>query len=407
MARVTVPWKAWRGDEACELSFPATWEVTSHTMADAPSLPGSQIQAALQSPIGTWPLRQLAAGKRTVAIAVDDLARPTPSHDILPIVLNELQHASIAPQAITIVLAVGSHPQLSDEDLCLKLGYEIYERCRIVQHDAWSDLQPLGVELGGFPVKINRHFMAAELKILLGCITPHSFAGFSGGGKMILPGLANIEIIERTHRSVVMGFKGGLGIVEGNQFRREVNDVCRQSGVDFNIDVVVNAKRQVAGIFAGRVEDAYLKGVDFARTVYRTKLPDSVDVAILNAYPKDIDLIQSENAFHVYRSAKRPFVSDHGKVVLMSASCEGLGKHGLFEPGGRLHHKPTRKRWLGNRELMVYCPTLERVEVAQFYWEGYPVYQTWDAVVAALLQAYPGPCRVAVFPCGALQLGEQ
>lgn len=261
------------------------------------------------------------------------------------------------------------------------------------------------MELDGIPVKVNAHFMQADLKLLMGCITPHAFAGFSGGGKMILPGLANIEIIERTHKSVMMGFKGGLGIVEGNQFRAEVHQVCRACSVDFNIDVVVNQERGIAGMFAGHVEESYLKGVVFARTVYRTNIPDQVDVAVLNAYPKDIDLIQSENAFNLYRSVKRAFVEDGGKVVLMTASQEGMGGHGLFEPGGRLHRKPTRKRWLGNRDLLLFCPTVTPQDAAQLYWAGYPVLSTWPEVIGELRKTFSEKCRVAVFPCSSLQLG--
>ena len=405
MKTVSVPWNAWRGDDSCDLTFPESWQVESCPMANAPSIFSHHIVEALRSPIGSWSLQQVAKGKTRVAIAIDDLARPTPSHLILPYVLDELEQVGIQAGQITIVMALGSHPGLSKKDLQLKLGRDICQRCTVVQHNAYGDLQAIGMDLAGIPVKVNAHFMQADLKILMGCITPHPFAGFSGGGKMILPGLANIEIIERTHKSVVMGFKGGLGIVEGNQFRAEVHQVCQTCSVDFNIDVVVNQERGIAGIFAGQVEESYLKGVAFARTVYRTKIPDQVDVAVLNAYPKDIDLIQSENAFNVYRSIKRTFVADGGKVVLMTASHEGMGGHGLFEPGGRLHRKPTRKRWLGNRDLLLFCPTVTPQDAGQLYWEGYPVLKTWNEVVGELQKAFPDECRVAVFPCSSLQLG--
>lgn len=405
MKTISVPWKAWRGDDSCELAFPESWQVDSYSMANAPAIYSHHIVDALRSPIGSWSLQEVAKGKKRVAIAIDDLARPTPSHLILPFVLEELGQAGITADQVTIVMALGSHPGLSEKDLQLKLGRDIWQRCTVVQHNAYGELQEIGMELAGIPVKVNAHFMQADLKLLMGCITPHPFAGFSGGGKMILPGLANIEIIERTHKSVVMGFKGGLGIVEGNQFRAEVHQVCQACSVDFNIDVVVNQERGIAGIFAGQVEESYHKGVAFARTVYRTKIPDQVDVAVLNAYPKDIDLIQSENAFNLYRSVKRNFVIDGGKVILMTASEEGMGGHGLFEPGGRLHRKPTRKRWLGTRDLLLFCPTVAAKDAAQLYWEGYPVLRTWNEVIGELQKTFDEHCRVAVFPCSSLQLG--
>src|SRR5439155_7752330 len=135
----------------------------------------------------------------------------------------------------------------------------------------------------------------------------------------------NIEIIERTHRYVVMGFRGGLGVIEGNRFREEVEQVCRKCGVDMIIDVVVNRTREIAGVFVGDVQEAYLKGVDFARKIYRTPVPTALDVAVLNAYPKDTDLVQSENALNILRSTPQPFIKEHGKIVLMTASSHGVG----------------------------------------------------------------------------------
>jgi len=287
MNSVNVRWKAWYGDENCTLHFPQEWEVEVFGMPFRPALDLSQITNAILHPIGTKPLQALAKGLKTVAIAIDDLSRPTPVRQILSVVLDQLQQAGLKDNDISIVFALGTHPPLTKDEMIEKLGPSVFETFRIVQHDPHHNLLDIGLSLDGIPVRINQYFFDADIKILVGFITPHSFAGFSGGGKMIFPGLANFDIIERTHRSVLMGFKGGLGLVEGNQFREEIQTVCRQCGVDFSIDVVLNQDREISGIFAGHVEDAFREGVECARKSYRTTRPSLVDVAILNAYPKD------------------------------------------------------------------------------------------------------------------------
>jgi hypothetical protein len=214
-----------------------------------------------------------------------------------------------------------------------------------------------------------------------------------------------MEVIERTHRYVVMGFRGGMGVVEGNAFRGEVEEVGRRCGIYLIADVVINKARQIAGVFAGHFKDAFLKGVEFARQVYRTPLPVDTDVAVLNAYPKDTDLIQSENAFNVLRYTNQPFVKDHGKIVLVTASSHGRGIHGLFQPGGRLYRKPMRKRWLGDKDLIVYSPAVTRDEFQSVFWEGYSFCRTWENVLSALGDDHADHRKVAVFPCASLQLG--
>jgi len=407
MKAVSIRWKAWHGDETCELTFPDSWDVQLCAMADAPRAPEHEVRRAFSHPISSPPLDVIADGAKSVAIAVDDLTRPTPTRELLPIVLEYLRSSGIQKNQIKMVVALGVHPPLSRDDLAHKLGTEVVRDYRIVQHHASENLQEVGIRLDGIPVKINKDFLESDLKISMGCITPHPFAGFSGGGKTILPGLASTEIIERTHRYALMGFRGGLGVIEGNQFREEVEEVSRKCGVNLIIDVVVNQRREMAGVFVGDVREAFLKGVHFARKVYPTSLPIEVDVAVLNAYPKDTDLIQSENGFNVLRSAERLFVRDQGKIVLMTASSHGRGAHGMFAPGGRLYREPLRKRWLRERGLIVYSPGVSEEEVRSMFWKGYPFCQTWGEVLKILEQAFPNHCRVAVFPCGSLQLGVE
>jgi nickel-dependent lactate racemase len=405
MKTLSLPWKAWHGDEGCELVFPESWNVQLCSMTQAPGLTDLEVRGALHNSISDAGFGAVFRRAENAAIVVDDITRPTPTKALLPLVLDQLTTAGIARANIKIIVALGSHAPLTEADLARKLGAEVVQNYNILQHNPLHNLAEIGIHLDKIPVRINKDFLNSDLKISMGCITPHPFAGFSGGGKLILPGLASMEVIERTHRYVVMGFRGAMGVVEGNQFREEVEEVCRKCGLNLIVDIVVNQKREIAGIFVGDFKEAFLKGVEFARRVYQTPLPLEADVAVLCAYPKDTDLIQSENAFNVLRSTARSFVSDRGKVVLVTASSHGRGVHGIFAPGGRLYRKPSRKRWLGNKDLIIYSPAVSNEECRSIFWEGYRFCPTWEEVIKELGAAFPDRCKVAVFPCASVQLG--
>lgn len=407
MKGISLPWKAWHGDEVCELVFPDSWEVQVRSMKNASGLSVRDIEIALRQSNGGSEFDAVLSGAKNAAVVIDDITRPTPTKILLPLVLDQLGRAGISEDNIKVIVALGSHGVLSKDELVLKLGAELVKRCNIFQHDPANNLVDIGVRLDKMPVRINKDFVDADVKLSMGCITPHPFAGFSGGGKLILPGLASLEVIERTHRYVVMGFRGGMGVVEGNQFREEVEEVCRKSGLSLIVDCVVNQDRQIAGVFVGDFKDAFLKGVEFARQVYQTPLPPTAetDVAILNAYPKDTDLIQSENAFNVLRSTPHNFLKDRGTIVLMTASSHGQGRHGIFAPGGRLYRKPIRKRWLGNKDLIIYSPGVSNEDCQNIFWEGYRFCSSWGEVLRGLGASYQDDCRVAIFPCASMQLG--
>jgi nickel-dependent lactate racemase len=405
MKTFSLPWKAWHGDETHELIFPDSWDVQLCSMTKVRRLTELEVSRALHDSIGAGDYDAIFRRAKNAAIVVDDITRPTPTKTLLPLVLNQLTTAGIASTNIRIIVALGSHAPLSESDLARKLGDEVVQNYNILQHNPLENLAEIGLHLDQIPVRINKDFFDSDLKISMGCITPHPFAGFSGGGKLILPGLASMEVIERTHRYVVMGLRGGMGVVEGNQFRQEVEEVCHKCGLNLIVDTVVNQEREVAGVFVGDFKEAFLKGVEFARKVYKTPLPLQADVAVISAYPKDTDLIQSENAFNVLRSTSRSFVRDGGKIVLMTASSHGRGVHGIFAPGGRLYRKPIRKRWLGNKDLIIYSPTVTREEFRSVFWEGYRFCPTWEEVLGELEAAFLDRCKVAVFPCASLQLG--
>jgi len=405
MQTLTLPWRAWFGDEQIPVCFPNAWQVEAYAMKDAAAMPKSGIAATLMRSIAAPPIYQLAENKRRVAIAVDDLSRPTPAAMILPILLKMLNLSGVSDEQIDIVISLGSHSALKRDEIIRKIGAETAERVRVENHDCQHHLVDAGIKVGQTAVLINRTFAEADLKILLGSVAPHALAGFSGGAKMLLPGLSNIESIEWTHKAVLMGLRGKAGTLEGNRFRAEFERVARHVGVQLSLNVVVNSRREIAGLFAGDVEAAHRQAAVLARQIYATPLPaEPPDIAILNAYPKDDELLQAENAFMFHHTAPANYLKADGLIVLASACTLGIGHHGLFGPGQRLYRTPMRKGFLGNRHLAAFMPGVTAEEFYRVYWDGYPHFRTWEATLEFLQQRYPNGARVGIFPCSSIQI---
>ena len=250
---------------------------------------------------------------------------------------------------------------------------------------------------------MNRHYLHADLRILVGSTLPHPFAGFSGGAKLVIPGLCDLDATERSHKFVLMGLRRGNGL-ERNRFRLEIEGHVRRLGVHFNVSVVSNEHREPAGVFAGDLVASHRRACALAEELYRTEIEHTYDCAIVNAYPKDSDLIQSENALGALRRLARPAVREGGIIVLATAASQGLGRHGLFEPGGRAFRKPARNRTLGDRSLWLYAPSLTERQARRLHWEGYPFFCDPRHLAAAPESALPGPTRAAILPSAPMQL---
>ncbi|MGH7600108.1 MAG: lactate racemase domain-containing protein, partial [bacterium] len=333
MQSFALPWRAWFGDKKLPITFPDHWPVEVFAMADAPAMLKEAIVTALMHSISAPSIFHLGEGKKRVAIAIDDLSRPTPAGLILPALLEMLRACGVRDEQFTIIISLGSHTALTPNEIIRKVGAAVMRRVGVENHDCQNNLVDIGVKVGQTPVLINRTFAEADLKILLGSVVPHAFAGFSGGAKMVLPGLSNIESIEWTHKAVLMGLRGKAGTLEGNRFRAEFERVARHVGVQLSINVVVNSRREIAGLFVGDLEAAHRRAAEFAREVYATRLPaEPLDVAILNAYPKDDELLQAENALMFHHTAPPSYLKEDGLILITSACSLGMGHHGLFGP---------------------------------------------------------------------------
>ena len=405
---VTIPWKAWYGDEQFELIIPSGWELTLFPMQDSVAIEEDKIKGALSAPIASQPLSVLAKGKKNAVIVVDDISRPTPAHNILSFLTDELKTAGITEKDIRIIIGLGAHRSMMREDLIKKLGEMIWNTIEIHNHCPYENLEYLGKSDKGTPIYINKLFMDADVKIGIGCIVPHSYAGFAGGGKIVMPGIAGIKTIESNHQPAAVGLESGLGMVDGNQVRENIDEIAQKAGLHFIVNVVINSQRGLAGIFSGDIIKAHREGVKLARRIYRTEVPGGLDVGIFNAYPKDTDLFQASGALQLYLSAKGSIVKKGGVIVITSASPEGGGFHSLEGYQMRLHgyhdQSPSIRKVIKNRTLCIYSPNLTSYEVSKYYSSSVLYFKEWRKFIAYLQKRFSNRCKIGVFPCASIQL---
>ena len=403
MTNITVPWAAWYGDTWYALPLPGRWQISTCWPVDAPDIGATGIEHAMDNPIDSPPIEDIVRGKRTVAIAVDDLSRPTRGARILPPLLDRLVASGIDLDDILVIAAAGTHHGLLKPDLVKKLGRFAADRLDIRNHHPYENTVHLGATPHGTPVHINRYFAQADVRITIGSILPHGAAGFSGGAKMVMPGVAGIETIVAMHTygRLQMGIDR-----ECNEWREEIELIAREFvGVDWIINSVPNSQRGIAGLFVGDLVGAHRAGIAFGRQVFATPLPqEPADIVILNCYPKDTLLTQHRLVYGLVESSPRPPVKPGGTLVLTTASSEGRGLHGVYGPGMRLDAGvySSKASKYGEKETIFFSPNVSTADA-----EGQRLFRRWEDLVTYLESSHAGQSpTVAVFPCAPMQLGR-
>lgn len=288
----------------------------------APALadPLAATRAALASPMGCPPLAQVAQGRREACLVVSDATRPVPNQALLPAILEVLEAAGLGPGRVTILVATGMHPPMSDRQLEAMLGADIARRHRVLNHDCRRG-NVLVDRIEGHPIEINARFLAADLKILTGLIEPHTFAGFSGGGKAVLPGLASLETMRFMHSYGLVAHPGlATGRLEGNPFQDYIARVVGGLGVDFLVNAVIGHHRRPTGVFAGHWRAAHRAGCRACREQAMVSLERPADLVITSGggHPLDHTFFQANKGLVTARDLARP-----GATVLMAAGCQG------------------------------------------------------------------------------------
>ncbi len=280
-----------------------------------------EVRRALEHPIGSSPLRELAQRAQRVALVVDDMTRLTPTDQILPLLLEELSAAGVPDERMVLVIALGTHRPMNEEECKAKYGAETVQRIAIENHDC-HDLErlvDLGVTAQGTPVLINRTEYEADCVIGVGSILPHHICGFAGGAKIIQPGVSGTETTAATHLLSVRQRPNFLGEVE-NAVRTEMEAVAEQAGLAAILNVVLNGEGEVVRAVFGDQRQAYRAGAEICREIYACSFDRPADIVIAGAFPAEIEFWQSQKALYPADIT----VQQNGTVILVSPCPEGV-----------------------------------------------------------------------------------
>lgn len=284
----------------------------------------AEIERALKNPLGSKRLKNIVKLKDRIAIVIDDITRPLPSQEILPPLISELTSSGIKEEDIIIIIATGLHRKLTKQEISKLVGKEVVDRIKVINHDPYSkeNLVYLGRTSRGSDIYINKTFIGADLKILVGDIEYHQFFGYGGGAKSIHPGIADAESIRRIHSQLDLP-QARAGILKGNPIQEELREVIRMVKPDFVLNVVLNSKREIVRAFAGEIFEIFHQGTKLADEMYKVRVPRRTDtvVASCGGFPRDINLYQSQKAIE---SGKK-VVKEGGKIVLFAMCQEGWG----------------------------------------------------------------------------------
>jgi len=291
--------------------------------------PTEELRRAIRNPTGVAPLGEIAGQGKTVGISVCDITRAQPRQLMLEALLDEMPETR--PEDITIFIATGTHRANTPEEIEGMLGPEIARACRVFCHSARDDgaLRPMGETSTGVPILLNREWTEMDVRITTGFVEPHFFAGFSGGPKMVAPGLAGLETVMHLHDAARIGHpKATWGVIDGNPVHEDVREISRLTGVDFALDVTLNRQQRITQAFAGELLTEHREACDVARRNAMRRVAEPFDVVVTtnSGYPLDQNLYQA-----VKGMAAAARVVREGGTIIAAAECrDGIPDHGAY-----------------------------------------------------------------------------
>lgn len=338
-----------------------------------------EVVRALRAPIGTRPLRELAAGARKVVVVADDNTRLTPTDAIVPVLLDELNAAGIADSGIVVVIALGTHRPMTDDEIVAKLGREVVRRVAVRNHDYKdrSQLVDLGTTPNGTHIAINREVYEADFRIGVGSIVPHHIPGFAGGAKIVQPGVCGEETTAETHLLSVRAPRSYVGVAD-NPVRTELNSIARRVGLDTIVNTVLNRNGEVVKAFFGDVVAAFDGGVRLAREVYSVEIPEEADIVLSSSHPCDLEFWQAHKTLYPSDLA----VKEGGIIIVVTPCYEGVAKTHLDMLGVTSRSAAEVRAMVARKELEDEVAAALAIAWAQVK-ERETVYMVSDGIPAA------------------------
>lgn len=288
--------------------------------------PEAEVARLLEQPIGSPPFREVARGKSTVCILICDITRPVPNPTLARPMLKVLEEVGIPRDQILFLVATGLHRPSTQAERLEMLGEEIVKNYRIEDHHGTrrEEHTYLGTTPNGVPAWIDSRYVNADLKITTGLIEPHLMAGYSGGRKLICPGIAALETVKKWHGPRFLEHPNAdCGILEGNPVHEENTRIARMAGCDFIVNVTLDANRRVTSVVAGDMEQAFLAGVRFMEGVVKAPIAEPVDIVLTSSagYPLDTTFYQAVKGMTGCLSIVKP----GGTIILAASLTEGVG----------------------------------------------------------------------------------
>ncbi|PLS78609.1 MAG: hypothetical protein CYG59_17645 [Chloroflexi bacterium] len=373
-------------------------------------------EAAVRSPIQATPLREQVAADARVAIVIADITRPSPSERLVPWIMQELAH--VPRENFVIINGTGSHRANTQAELVQMLGAEVVETVRIVNHNAFDDgtLTHLGRTSYGGEIWVNNEYLQADVRIVTGFIEPHFFAGFSGGPKGIIPGVAGIKTIMHLHNAQMIGDERSTWArLEGNPVQGEIREAVAMAPPHFMVNVAVNSRREITAVWAGHYIAAHEVGCRFVAQHATCPVEAVFDVVVTtnSGYPLDQNLYQAVKGM----SAAARIVKPGGAIIAAAECSDGLPSHGNYKdllqmresaqallemieaPGFEMYDQwQAQSQALVQRKAQVYLhSSLDAETVRQAMLEPAPDIET---TLAELVERYGPGARVAVLPEG-------
>ncbi len=313
------------GENTIGLALPDSVILLEMKKLEALPDPNAAVQAALEKPLGSLPLKDIARGRKNACVLISDITRPVPNQIILPPLLETLQKSGIRKDDINILVANGMHRANVGDELEFMVGREVKNDYRIENHycrepDVYRQIDVID----GAPIEINKCYLDADLKIVTGLIEPHFYAGYSGGRKSILPGISSFETMKFMHSYKMIDHpKVTNCVLDGNPFHEYGLRVAALAHVDFIVNVVINKERKVAGVFAGHYEKAHLAGCDMVYKHSVVDLNDRVDMVVTSGggYPLDATFYQISKALICAKN----MLKEGGTIVVACECREGIG----------------------------------------------------------------------------------
>jgi len=406
------------GSSGLEVELPDDNVTVIEPVSRAPaSDPHATLIAAMRAPIDSRPLPSIVTRGQRIAISVCDITRAQPRRETLAAILAELP--DVPREDVTILIATGTHRANTPAELEQMLGAELAHECTVINHDSrdTASVQYVGRTSSGVEVRLNRHWLAADVRITTGFVEPHFFAGFSGGPKMVAPGLAALDTVMTLHDARRIGHPNATwGTTEGNPIHDDVREIARMVPVDFSIDVTLNRHQQITAAFAGDILAEHRRACAHAKETAMRAVPAPFDVVLTtnSGYPLDQNLYQAVKGMSAAAKIVKP-----GGTIICAAECrDGLPNHGSY--GEILASQPDPQsllaminmpgyaradQWQGQIQaqiqlkahVLVKTSGLTDAALRQAHFE--PIADVETAVRAALAQAGPG-ATLCVLPQG-------